>query len=57
MKGIEVGILIITEEQQCDVLPMEIIDIALVLEEHLVVTDIPIKSANALGTLDLFFMW
>ncbi|XP_077086628.1 uncharacterized protein LOC143738529 [Siphateles boraxobius] len=40
VKGTDVGILIVTEEQQCDVLPKDTIDVALILEEHLVVTDI-----------------
>lgn len=40
VKGTDVCILIVTEEQQCDVLPKDTIDVALILEEHLVVTDI-----------------
>ncbi|XP_026068469.1 sterile alpha motif domain-containing protein 3-like [Carassius auratus] len=55
-KGNKVGILIVTEQQQCDVLPTEIIDITLVLEEHLVVTDISsVPNAFAL-LMGLFYV-
>ncbi|RXN10891.1 sterile alpha motif domain-containing 3-like protein [Labeo rohita] len=40
VKGIEMDILIVTEEEQWEMLPKETIAVAIILEEHLDLTDI-----------------